>query len=71
MKTLYHFTMTLAVLYLLLRDPRFPGDALSAIGRAYELASAIGSLRTAEAAHPGELRIGPCNLSNDCREDAE
>lgn len=71
MTRLWQFAMTLAVLYLLLRTPGFPGDALWALGRLYDGVSAFGSLRPAVAAHPGEMRIGPCNLSNDCREDAE
>lgn len=71
MNKLWQLTMTIAVLYLLLRTPGFPGDALWAAGKVYDGIAYLNALRVAEAevSHPGEMRIGPCNLSHDCRED--
>jgi len=67
MKTLWRTFITLAVVYLLLRNPFFWGDVLLGIEKGAELAHSVGHLATARA-ESTPIVITPCNLDGSCRE---
>lgn len=65
MRAVWDITIGACVLYLLTHTPGVAGDLFALATHA--ATHVIGySRRDTPVSYPGELRIGPCNLSNDC-----